>query len=444
MSQSQQGPTAEEIRDKVSDQVRDFDEDQWEERMEKTREQFGKYAEGDDAFVARAVAHRDYAVKIDAPGSLPGGSGGSSDGLQDNIDTYKIADLKEVDHEGDEQVTIEGFVMDRWWDTSSNNNRQLKVRLRDDTGSTTVMATGDTNVENLSEAGIQKGDFIRLEGAEVFHPEDSDYYGVTTAYWVEVKFPSGDDALELTDIAKDYQEDIINEGDLVVLGGLVHDEQVNEYEGCTECMTKYDPEEDEGPRVCPSCGHNERKTYRPGRISVRTGDGSIQCSFPPSNPVPKDVMFGEVSVTGTHETEEYEGTEYEQVEVNFCEVMEEGVDLGDDLGDDDEDIPSDMGDDVEETTEDGSPEDESSDDGGSSEFSEPANAVRDKVKDFDDRMPATAGRRILKTEFNVTDEEDQAEYLVELRDMDDIEVHEEGDSSLEDPESWREIMLEPK
>ena len=422
-------PEPEEIREEIEDEGHDLSDEEWESVLEDYEAKFGKF--GDDGFVAWATAYVEYGVKIDADYALPGGggsSGGSSggSGLPDQMDTYKIDSLNEVDHQDEEQIEVSGWVMDMWDDVSGNNNRQKKLRIRDDTGATTMMATGDSNVENLVGANIESGDFVRFRGANVFHPDDSDYYGLTIPYWAEIDFPDSD--YELADTAKDYIRDVVNEGDFVHVSGLVTDTQFNEYTGCAECMTKWDPEDEESERVCPNCSHDEATTYRPGRVSITAGDETATISFSPSDEPPEDdIMFQEFQALGEYEVSEYNETEFREIAVEFFEEVE---DL-DDVGPDTTEEPS------SDTTEESS--DESSD-SSSGDLPEEVQKIKEKIEDFGYEMPAMAGIRVLQKELGISDEDEQVEIMQQLRDVDSITVTED-EATIEDRE-WNSVMLD--
>lgn len=424
-------PTVEEVKDEVEGEVDDFDEDEWEAKLEEYEPKFGKF--GDDDFVAWAVAYVEYGVQIAADYSLPGGgsSGGSSSGLPDDVESYKLENLDEVDRDNDEQIEVAGYVMGMRDDVSSNNNPQKKLYLRDDTSEELVMGTGESIVEAIDATGIEVGDYVKFQGAQVFRGEDdegnpTDFYAVTLPPWTEISFPDPEYGLDT--IAKDYVNDIVNEGDFVYVSGLVTDKQVNKYDGCGQCMKKWDPDEN---RVCPNCnaGEEEIITYEPGSLKVTSGGTTATVSFSPSDEWPEpddpddDLIFSEVEAYGEYSTREYDGTEYKEIEVTFTEIVD-GIEE-DPVGDSVEDAPQD------ET------EDETGD------IPEPVRDIQEKVENFGHEMPAQAGIRILNKSHGITDEDDQVEMMKHLRGIDSIEVREDEDEGITiENKEWKEVMLE--
>ena len=417
-------PSVEEIREELEDQGNDISDDEWETHLAEGQDKYGEF--GGDGFVAWATAYVEYGVKIDADYALPGRSGGSSDSgsneLPDDLSSYDIEDLNQVDYEDEEQIEVSGFVIDLWEDTSSNNNKQRKLRLRDETGSTTMMATGDSNVENFESANIESGDFVRFRGANVFHPEDSDYWGLSLPYWGEIDFPTPE--YDLSETAKDYIRDVVTPGDFVYVSGLVTDTQFNEYEGCGNCMTKYDPDE---VRVCPNCGDDEMVTYRPGRVNITDGDETATVSFSPSDPVPEeDILFQKAEALGEFEVDEYEGTEYREIAVEFFELL-----------DDDADVSTDEAEEQEEETEE--VEEETS----TGDIPDEVLEIEEKVESFGYEMPAMAGIRVLEKSFGIEDSEEQIEMMKQVRDLDTVNVREnEDEGETIENEEWQSVMLE--
>jgi hypothetical protein len=425
-------PTVEEVREHVEEDVSDFDEDEWEEKLDAGHDKFGKF--GGDGFVAWAVAYKEYGVEIpEADYSIPGGGGGGggqSGSLDDNLDVYDIAEIEPgvIDVDNDEQFEVRGYLMsDPWEGQTSQNNPKMSLRLRDETGARTISAYGETNMENLQSADLGKGDWVRIRGATAFEfdGDDERVVGVSLPYWAQ--FESDDPEFELNDVAKDFIEaTVVNPGDFVYLSGMITDTDFNEYEGCAECAKKWDPDES---RVCPGCGNDTRKVYRPGRIQVTSGGDTETVSFSPFDDFTvEDPLFEEIEVLGTYSEEDYEGTTYKQVEVDMfkmlgdVEEMDTGVDESESSSDDSE--PSD---DSEETE---------------SDLSDEAQSAKDKVIDFGHEMPAKSVIRILEKDHGIEDEDQQVEILSELRDDPDVDVKEE-DATIED-RAWQKVMLEKK
>lgn len=423
-------PSVEEVREHVEEEVSDFDEDDWEQKLDAGHDKFGKF--GGDGFVAWAVAYKEYGVEIpEADYSIPGGGGGgggSSGSLDDDLTVYDVSDIQPgaIDVENDEQFEVRGYVMDTWEGETSQNNPKMSMALRDKTGVRTVSAYGETNMENMQEADIEKGEWIRIRGATAFEfdGDDGRVVGVSLPYWVE--FDSDEPEFELKDVAKDFAEaTVVNPGDFVYLSGMITDTQINEYEGCDECATKWDPDES---RVCPGCGNDTRQVYRPGRIQVTIGGDTETVSFSPFDEFNvDDPLFEEIEVLGEYTEEDYEGTTYKQVEVDMWKMV----------GDFDEKSVDVSEDDTEEETEE--TEDTSS---GSVDLSDEAQSAKDKVIDFGHEMPAKSVVRILEKDHGIEDEDQQVEILAELRDDPDVEVREE-DATIED-RAWQKVMLEKK
>ena len=422
-------PTVDEIEEKVKTKVSEFDSEGWQEKIEKNKSKFGKF--GDEDFVAWATAYVDYGVKIEADFALPGGGGNGGSGVSGDIESYKLNNLESVDHANDEQIELSGYVLDMWETTSSNDNIQVKFRLRDETDEVTVMATGDKNVENVNSANIESGDYIRLRGANVFHPEDSDYYGVTLPYWAEIDFPEPDFNLENT--AKDFVNDIVNPGDFVHVSGIVTDSSFNDYEGCVECMKKYDPDE---YRVCPNCGADKLITYRPGRIKITDGGTTSTVSFAPSDELNiEDPLFSEVEAFGVYTENEYDGTTYKEIDVVFCRLMgeDESIEVSEEIVEvEDEDEDEEEAEETDEVTV-----------SSNGDTPEEVKDIQEKVLDFGHEMPAMAGIRVLAKSYGIEDEDEQVKMMVHLRDLETVSVKEDEDEghTIEE-KAWQDVMLE--
>lgn len=402
---------ADQIRDKIEEQEGDLDDEEWELILDDYEEKVGDH--GDRDFVAWAAAYMEFGIQIESDFSLPGGGNddNSDYGIPDDgVDHYDLADLDEVDYEGEEQIEITGWVMSQRDDVSSNNNPQKKFTLRDETGSALVMGTGDSIIESIQSAGLETGDYVRFRGAQVFRGTDddgnyTDFYAGTLPPWTEIETPEPKQSLR--DAAKRFPVDMINEGDFVAVEGLVTDVNFNEYTGCAECMTKYDPDEN---RVCPKCGASEMQDYEPGSMQVTASGESVTVSFSPSDSWPTQEIFEDVRVFGEWEIDEYEGTEYEQIGVVFAETVEE----------------------VEEI--------EDTDDDPDTEMHEAIEDVEEKVVGFGHTMPAQAGIKILQSSHGIDDQERQIELMEQLYESDRVEVVEDQ-GTLADAD-WASVKLE--
>lgn len=443
-------PSAEEIKEIVSDETGGVDDDEWDQYVSQYSENFGDMAT--EGFVAWAVALSEYDVHIESDYDLPSSSSGSS-GMQDDLQSYDIDDLDQVNYEDDEQIIIEGLVSNYRKDTTSKGSPQRKFGIRDRTGSSLVICSGERNVESLEEAGIEDGDYIEVHGAQVFHPEPDDedddpFYAITLPYWAEITVS---EEKGWDEVAKDYVNDIVNEGDYVHLQGIITSANFNEYTGCEECMKKVDPEED---RVCKKCGHDQFTTYEPGSLKVTHGDENVEVSFPPYIEFTEDdPVFSKIQVLGTWDSREYDGTEYWELNVDKYEILgdtgvsqpsdPDTVSTDDGMEDPEESSSSEETEDTSSDSDSETTESEVSDTETSSNGTPPdgVEKVKDKVEDFGIAMPAKAGVVVLQDKAGMDDDNEVKAVMEHLRDKDDeVDVLEE-DGTVED-EEWSDVMLE--
>ena len=436
-------PDVNEIKEEVAEQVDDFDEEEWEENLDKYSDKFSEF--GDDDFVAWAVSYVAYGVEIESDFSLPGSGGGGGGGgsLPDDLEVVNTEDVENLEYDEDnnsEQFILEGYVLGRWSGETRNGNAKESIRLQDTTGAVTINSYGENNIENMVSADPQLGDFVRVKGVSAFTWVDDETgdrgYGVSCPYWAEFEFESKQDApFHLENIAKDYVDEIINPGDFVYMKGMVTDKSFNEYQGCAECMKKYDPDE---YRVCPNCAHDEMTTYEPGSIMVTRGGKTATVSFSPSDEFNvEDPLFSEVAAYGTYEIQEYDGKEYKQIDVTFCELVDEDDDI--EMNSETEESEEE----IEEVVEEESEEESESSTEINGNYSEELEEIEDRVQSFGHEMPAMAGIRLLTKKFNIEDEGEQVDVMSQLRDLDSIQVTEDEDEghTIENCE-WNYVMLE--
>jgi len=425
-------PSPDEIKEIVAEEDGGIDDDEWDEHVSNYSDNFGEMAS--DGFVAWAIALAEYNVHIESDYDLPSSSGGAS-GMQDEIEHYALENLDQVDHEEDEQIAVEGLVSGYREDTTSKGNDQRKFGLRDETGSSLVICSGERNVEALEETDIGDGDYIEIKGAQVFHPEPDDpdddpFYGVTLPYWADI---SVDDEKGRQDVAKDYVDDVVNAGDYVYLQGIITSASFNEYTGCEECMTKVDTEED---RVCTKCGHDTFTTYEPGSLKVTHGDENVEVSFPPYIEFNvDDPVFSKIEVLGTWDSREYEGTEYWELNVDEYEMV------GDTEVSEPDDADTVSRDDGLEESSDTEEDESDSSTSTNGEMPEGTAKVKEKVEDFGIAMPAKAGVVVLKDKVGISDSDEIENVIGYLKDNDsEVDVIEE-DGTVADRE-WSDVMLE--
>lgn len=453
-----ENPDVQEVKEEVKRKTNDFDEDEWEAALEANESKFSRF--GDEGFVAWATAYTDFGVKIDSDYSLPGGGGsggGSGGSLDDDMRTITSTEIDTVNFDDDEQFILRGYVLDTWTGKTRNDNDKMSFRLQDEDGGLTVSAYGDSNIENMESAGLKAGDYVVIKGATGFEWETDEgdkRYGVSVPYWAEFEFPKPE--FEMKDVAKDIRTDIVNPGDFVYMSGMVVDSNFNEYEGCVDCMKKYDPDE---TRVCPNCGADELVTYRPGRLSVMSGDNNVTVSFAPSDEVGvDDPMFEECEVLGEWTEDDYEGTTYKEIDVSLFTIVEDEVPVDDssdtsEVEEETEDEPEPEEPETEDTEEedteaesedededDEAEADDDAEDADPEDFPEEVRSIEEKVVDFGYEMPANAGIRILSKTYGIEDEDEQIRLMKMLRELPSITVNEDQ-GTIEDKD-WQDVKLE--
>jgi len=422
-------PDPEEVRDEIEESEGDISDDTWEEMLDKYGEKFGDH--GEDGFVAWAAAYVEFGIKIDADYALPGGGSGGGSGVPDDVEWIPLADKESVGE--DEQVEVHGIVLGSWDGTTSKGKPKTTVRLMDESTVENLTAYGESSVKNLDAADLETGEYVHISGVQAFsfEPDDADeeIFKFSVTPWADFSFDNPE--IEVEDISKDRFDDIVSVGDFVHVEGMVTDTSFNEYEGCANCMTKYDPDD---VRVCPNCGGEEMKTYTPGRVSVTEGGETATLSFSPSDHVPDGLEFGsEVRAFGEYSSEEYDETEYKQVEVVFCEITEEM----DSLLDMDDDTVDDKVEEVEQTELDEVDEDTNG------EVPEEIEEIEEKVLGFPSEMPAVSAVRVLEKEFGIEDPDDQIEMMTRLRDLETVSVSEdESEGQTIEEQDWNNVMLE--
>lgn len=368
-------PTVDEVKEEIIEQEyggdeSEFDEDEFDELVEENKSKFGDFGEGSMAAWAAAMQNYDD-VYIESAFSLPQDE--SSGGSGPEIGYLEIEDIHNGAVTDDEAlVELEGYVMDTWAGKSNNDNLQQKFILQDETGTVTVGATGDSSIQNLLNYGIQSGDYVRIENANVWNwtPDDQDepLFGVGLPPFADFTFPDPD--FELDDLAADFVDDVKSIGDFVKVDGIITETDTNTYNGCAICKSGYDKDEN---RKCPKCGHTEQKEWKFTRVQLAHGSETVTTQFSPGTEfsVTDDPMFEPVEMYGTYEKgEDQDGEEYDQVDVTIYEMVNDEIEKedssletgnistsDDDSSDDDESVTDDT-EDVSES------EDESDDEDG--------------------------------------------------------------------------------
>lgn len=327
-------PTVEEVKEEIIEQAYDgdeseFDEDEFDELVDDNKQKFGDFGEGSMAAWAAAMQNYDD-VYIDSAFSLPQDE--ASGGSGPEIGYLDIEDIHNGAVDDDEAlVEIEGYVMDTWAGKSNNDNIQLKFVLRDETGTITVGATGESSVQNLQSIGVQSGDYVHIENANVwnFEPEDADgpIYGVGLPPFAEFTFPDPD--FDLNEVSQNFVEDVVSEGEFVSVDGIITEQDTNSYTGCALCKTSFDPEE---KRKCPKCGHTETNEWKFTRVQIAHGSETVTTEFSPGTEfaVNGDPIFEPVEIYGTYEIgEDQDNEEYDKVDVSVFEMVNSEVERED-------------------------------------------------------------------------------------------------------------------
>lgn len=330
-------PSVTEIRSELEAELDDFDHEIFGLKLDEYKEKYEDY--GGDGFAAWVCAAKEFDVRIESDYDLSTGAPDTDTTENDDSDSfsgtdrYTIEDIKNDEVGEQEDFNLEGYVVSSWKSISSNDNEMRNMVLRDETGTIRVMVTGSKACSKFDRSGPSQGEYTQLKQATVWVPDSNDAHYVMMGQYGS--YASVVPEFDLEDIATPFDKNTTEEGDFVMIDGIVTDHSSNTYDGCEFCKSS---KFEEGMNLCPNCEHTTRTTYSFDRVNVKADADPVSIMFPPGytfQPPGDDAMFAQLTAYGewtVEEPEEEDGWESKHIEVDvhdFPEADEEDFDMPD-------------------------------------------------------------------------------------------------------------------
>lgn len=174
----------------------------------------------------------------------------------------KRIDVKDIDSEEcPEYFTISGYILDMWDHTTRKGNPAKKFRFCDKTGMITGATYTQEGVDTFEDADLEPFEQVEFSGASKYQftvnegTENERTITTLTVTFADINLPQ--DERVILDELKNIDESVLEDGEIGYIEGVVVDEQIREYNACTECGKKIDPETGECPR-CSGVDWEER------------------------------------------------------------------------------------------------------------------------------------------------------------------------------------------
>lgn len=474
--------TEEETKKAIIEEVHDgnedeFDEEEFDEYVEKYEDKFGDYGEGT---VLYSVAKDVYNVEVDSEFTSDSTGEGLGKVLIEDLEDEVTPINMDVEENVGDSFTLEVLLIAVWTDRSEqSNNIQKKFVGMDENGDTVLLlSSGEDAVVNFNDAGVNEGDFVRIEGASLLPPrEDSDEDDnglVLVGNYCEIDDINDSPPFDLDNVGIDFVNGTVHPDDFVnMVGRITDDPSVNSWEGCV-CGNSYDTDT---KSACPICGSSETTTFEMETYVIKPNAENVspqRVQLPVGETIDVDDYFmTEVEVFGQYTIESGEDDEeYKKISAKRVEVLDEGnigipsddseedendgdseadvssisdeedADSEDETQEDEEDELGDFEDEVEEYMDDMEEESEEDDsdaeENGEFEYEDALEQICENVKDFGDELPVQFIDNKLEQDHNITEEDERISVLTRMDDF-NFSYLDNGDKEKIDIEELPEV-----